>query len=285
MKIDVALASCLALPEPDPDQALLMEALACAGVAARVLGWDDPAAPWDAAPLVVVRSTWNYHHRLEAFLGWVDRVERLGGRLENPAAVLRWNTHKSYLRDLAARGLPTVPTAWIARGPAPDLAALLDERGWRDVVLKPQVSAGSFATHRLHRDRLDPARALFEELCRERDMMLQPYQRSVDDHGERALIWIDGELTHAVRKSPRFAGGHESVSPAVPIAADERELALRTLASGLPPLLYARADLARSADGTPQLMELELVEPSLFLRQHPPAAARLAAAIRRRLRP
>ncbi|MBU6379453.1 MAG: hypothetical protein KJS95_13110, partial [Gammaproteobacteria bacterium] len=117
------------------------------------------------------------------------------------------------------------------------------------------------------------------------DLLVQPYLDSVDDYGERALVWIDGEFTHAVRKTPRFAGGVESVSAALPITAAERavgEAALAALAGG--DLLYARVDVAPGADGSPVVMELELVEPSLFLLQHPPALQRLVDSILRRLR-
>jgi hypothetical protein len=109
--------------------------------------------------------------------------------------------------------------------------------------------------------------------------MVQPYVRSVDGHGERCLVFLDGELSHAIRKNPRFADGHESVSGPVPVDADERAAAESILKLVNAPLLYARVDLARDEQGTPRLMELEVIEPSLFLMQHPPAIERFADAI------
>jgi hypothetical protein len=124
---------------------------------------------------------------------------------------------------------------------------------------------------------------LFSKLCAERDLLIQPYLPSVEGHGERALVWIDGEFTHAVRKSPRFADGAESVSEALPISSAERALGHAALRDVADQLLYARVDVALGFDGTPVLMELELIEPSLFLLQNPRALQRLVEGIRRRL--
>jgi hypothetical protein len=115
-------------------------------------------------------------------------------------------------------------------------------------------------------------------------MLVQRYEPAVEGYGERSLIWIDGALTHAVRKNARFAADQENVSnTSVPIADDERALAERVLAAAPQPLLYARIDIVRDPEGQPRLMELELIEPSLFFAQHPPAVARMAAAIARRV--
>jgi glutathione synthase/RimK-type ligase-like ATP-grasp enzyme len=280
MRVD--LATCQVLPEPDPDQELLRDALARAGVEARLHAWDAPAAPDPPADLCVVRSTWNYHLRRDEFLAWAEQTAARTPVL-NPLPVLRWSTDKSYLGDLAARGVPVVPTLFLDRGAPADLAALMGEWGWRDVIIKPRVSAGSFATMRCTGPEVGEGARFLASQLRERDMMVQPYLPAVEGYGERALVWIDGELTHAVRKSPRFAGQDESVSAAVPIATDERAVAERALAGVGPGLLYGRVDLVRDASGAPLVMELELVEPSLFLRQHPPALHRLASAIRARV--
>ena len=160
-------------------------------------------------------------------------------------------------------------------------------------MIKPAVSAGSFRTLRVRRAELERGQAHLDLVLADQDALVQPYLPSVEDYGERALVWIDGALTHAVRKSARFSGDPQRVSDAVAIAPDEAALAERILArlpdvANLPdpaPLLYARIDLARDAGGRPCLMELELIEPSLFLTRSPQALARLAAGIRTRLRP
>lgn len=277
----VGIATCHRLPEPDVDQDRLLAALAKAGITATMAAWDDPAVDWRRFELVVIRSTWNYIQYLEAFLAWVDRAGA-ATRLYNPAPVVRWNCHKSYLLDLEREGTLVVPTAWLDRGASTSLAAIMDERGWDQVVVKPQVGAGSFKTERFDRSQLANGEAFLAALVQQREVMVQPYLRSVEGYGERSLIWIDGELTHAIRKSPRLGDAPEQVSEAMPIADDERRLAEALMAGRGRELLYGRVDLARDDDGVCRVMELELVEPSLFLRQGPAALDRLVQSIRRR---
>lgn len=267
----IAIATCLNLPEPDVDEELLLAALRERGVDVRMLPWDGPDAP---APdeTVIVRSTWNYYRDVAAFLAWVERTAATN-RLRNPASILRWNVDKTYLRKLAEDGVPIVPTEWETH----DVARAMDAHGWKEVVLKPVVSAGSFTTKRFTRGEAQAAQAFADGAGRA--MMMQRWMPAVDTSGERSIVWIDGAVSHAIRKSPRFHGGHESVT-SVAIADDERALAEKILAPYAAELLYARVDVIRDGDDL-RLMELELVEPSLFLKQHPPALARLADAISR----
>lgn len=280
--MDAAIATSKTLPEPDDDEPIYLEALRAAGVDARVLAWDDDAAPFSEAKLVVIRSTWGYIHRLDEYLAWVDRV---GARLLNPPALVRWNAHKRYLLELEAAGVPTTPTALAPRGSTLDLVALMAARGWEEVVVKPAVSAGSFETRRLARPSAEEL-VWLAALLAARDVLVQPFVRSVEGYGERSLITVEGEVTHAIRKSPRWRDDQENVSAeAIPIADDERALALRALEAARPhgEPMYGRVDMARDEHGTPRVMELELIEPSMFFPQHPPAARRWAEAIARRL--
>lgn len=256
----IALATCLDIPEPDVDEPLMLDAFAKAGAEAKLLAWDDPNARFADYDLVILRSTWNYFEHLDAFLAWAGRT----ARLRNAPNVVRWNAVKTYLRELEARGIDIVPTQLVAKGEKAQLADV----PWRDVVVKPLVSAGSFCTERFAHD--DPRGQTFlDDLSRERDVMIQKWMPAVNDYGERSLVWIDGEITHAIRKSPRFAGGAESVSGEVPITAEERAFAERVIAAAqAKELLYGRVDVIRD-DETLRLMELELVEPSLFFKQCP----------------
>jgi len=285
------IATCRPLPEPDPDENLLLAALAARGVAARMVAWDDTNESWETGA-TLIRSTWDYVHHLDQFLRWIDRAAR--GLLWNPAAVLRDNVHKSYLLRLAAAGVAVTPTVLATRGSQQSLPDLVAAARWHDVVVKPAVGAGSFATHRLQDVSSAESRRLFDELLAQYEMLIQPYLESVEGHGERALVWIDGAFTHAVRKTPRFAADVEVVSEALPIAADERVVAEQALAAALAgagggagvdthDLLYARVDVARDARGRVVVMELELVEPSLFLLQSPLALERFVTAIAARL--
>jgi glutathione synthase/RimK-type ligase-like ATP-grasp enzyme len=280
--MDLNIATCRPLPEPDVDEDLLLAALRAAGVNARMAAWRDVLSWSDPTP-TVIRSTWDYIHYPDEFMRWVRRVGSHAPLWNSPQAVLG-NLHKRYLLELAARGVPVTPTVVLERGAVIDLPALGTSRGWHDIVLKPAVGAGSHETHRGDPQTTEMGR-LAARLLQQGDVLVQPYLPAVEGHGERALVWIDGEFTHAVRKSPRFAGGSESVSEALPIAAAERavgEAALHAMRTA--DLLYARVDVAPGVDGEPVVMELELVEPSLFLLQYPPALERLVAGIVRRLR-
>jgi len=280
--VKLRIATCKPLPEPDGDEELLLAALRARGIDARMAAWNDAREDWDARVPTVIRSTWDYIHELPRFLAWAERAER-AAPLWNPLALVRANVHKRYLLELDARGVATVPTELVQRARACSLAALARERGWRRLMLKPAVGASSFGARRFEAHEHGEAQAHLDTLLARGDALVQPYLESVEGHGERALVWIDGELTHAVRKSPRFAGGVENVSESVAIERDERALAEEALASAPAGLLYARIDVARGADGRPCVMELELVEPSLFLRQDARACERLVAALARRL--
>lgn len=276
----VALATCLVKPEPDPDEEPLVAAIRAHGVDVRVAAWDDAATDWAGFDWVVLRSTWNYTERPAAFLSWLGELES-HTRVLNPVAIVRENIDKRYLLALAARGVATVPTLVFERGGDHELERELDAHGMADIVIKPVIGAASFCTRRFVDGRSDAARAFFASQLKERAMLVQPYERGVEETGERALVFIDGELTHAVRKTPRFDGEDERVSEALPIADDERSLAHAALAPYRERILYGRVDVVRDAAGRPQVMELELIEPSLFLRQEPAALRRLAAGIAR----
>jgi glutathione synthase/RimK-type ligase-like ATP-grasp enzyme len=280
--LDVALATCIALPEPDPDMEPLLGALRSAGVKVKAMGWDDPYADFAQAPLTIVRSTWNYSEQHAKFLRWVDDVA-LRSDVWNTPATIRWNTHKSYLLDLEAKGVPVVPTHLLERGDKTPLAEVLRARGWSEVVVKPAVSGGSRMTKRVRPGDDQAGEAHLRALATREDVLVQPYQASVEGHGERAIITVDGHPTHAVRKTPRFVGDPEQVSEAMPIEADEEALARQALAAAPGPLLYGRVDMARGEDGKPRVMELELVEPSLFFRQSPDALARYVEVVKRLL--
>lgn len=276
--IALRIATCTTLPEVDVDAAPLATALATAGIEAALVAWDDPRADWDAPIPTILRSTWNYALDITGFLAWIDRVAR-AAPLWNPPDIVRGNVHKRYLLELAARGVPVVPTTLVERGGRGDLA----HAGAR-VVIKPEVGAGSLNTRvfSLPAERAE-AEAHLATITAHGAALVQPYLASVDDYGERSLVWIDGELSHAIRKAPRFAGDSEAVTGPFPIADDERAVAEAALAPVAARILYGRVDLARDDRGRPVIMELELVEPSLFFATQPGAADRYVAGLARRL--
>lgn len=277
----VLLATCRELPEPDPDDRLLLSALANRGIEARYAAWDDPAERWEA-DLIVIRSTWNYYLHPTQFLEWAEFAGR-AAKLRNSLDVIFWNHDKRYLLELERCGVPIVPTLRFERGQAISLDDLMRETGWQDVVIKPAISAASYRTRRFN-SRSKEGGAHLAQLLETGDVLVQEYMPGVEKHGERALVWIDGVFTHAVRKSPRLAGGAEDVSPAVPISPGELNVGQAAVAGFEPgKLLYARVDVVPDATGQPRVMELELIEPSLFLMQCPAGLERFAGAIKARL--
>jgi hypothetical protein len=277
--VKLRIATCATLPEPDLDEEPLANALAAAGIDAALVGWDDPRVDWDAPIPTVLRSTWNYPLAVDDFLAWLARVSAVA-QLWNPVEVVRENVFKRYLVALAARGIPTVATTVVPRGDARDVHLDIDAHR---IVIKPEVGAGSIGTRVFRRG--DPeAHAHLATITARGAALVQPYFESVENEGERSMIWIDGEFTHAIRKTPRFSGDVERVDGPVPIADDERAVAQAALDPYIGRVLYARVDLARDGAGTPTVMELELVEPSLFFAQYPPALERFIDALVRELR-
>ena len=277
----ISLVTGATMAKPDPETHSLVDALGRIGIAALVMPWDQQT-DWAAFPLVVVRTPWDYFKRLPEFLAWADRTSRLT-RFVNPYAVIEWNSHKDYLRELAGQGVPTVPTLWLGRG-CDDAARRLEETGWSEVVVKPAVSIGAIGALRAIAADAACQRHL-TALVAAGDVMVQPYVSSVASDGEVSLVYFDGRFSHAIRKVPKagdfrvqdmYGGTNHAHTP----SADELDLAAVALAATPEPTTYARVDLVRLPDGRPAVMELELIEPELFLGATPDAAPRFAEVLR-----
>ncbi|MFJ9863787.1 RimK family alpha-L-glutamate ligase [Streptomyces sp. NPDC101165] len=271
-------------PSKDSDLPVLVRALTDAGAEAEARHWDDPDADWGAYDLVVIRSTWDYSWRAEEFGAWVERVGAVT-RLANPPAVVRWNSDKCYLGELAAAGVPTVPTRYIAPGEPADLPAD------HEYVIKPTSGAGArFAARYTPAEHETAVRQLARMHAEGFTAMVQPYVRDIDVSGERALQFFGGGLLHASRKGAVLSSGtpydadkvaHPDLESWQPTDAElaVAEKALTSVPGGAPGLLYARVDLVDGEDGQPCVMELELVEPNLFLFLHPVSLPRVTEAI------
>ena len=285
--MSVLLATCADLPAGDEDAEVLLAALDAAGLHARWATWDDPAVDWTSG-LTVLRSTWDYTHDRDRFLAWVRSLPRVA----NAAPVVEWSTDKTYLADLAAAGVPAVDTALLR--PGEPLLPLEHE-----VILKPAVGAGSRGVGRFTPERFGEAQEHAERLhAAGRTVLVQPYLHDVDVSGEAALVYFDGRFSHAITKGAMIpaATAHpvdgeslfieENIAPRAVTAAeraagDAAVAYVRERFGGDP--LYTRVDLLPGGEG-PVLVELELVEPSLFLQYDGDgqAADRFAAAIRDR---
>ena len=285
--MNVALATCEALSDGFEDDRPLAEALG-----AEFFVWDSPEVDWDRFDRVIVRSTWDYTYKRDAFLDWADA---LGERLQNPPEVLRWNSDKRYVADLAAAGLPVVPTQFV--GPGDSLPELAGE-----VVVRPTISAGARDTGRFSPSVHADALALVARVRDEgRTAMVQPYLPAVETHGETAIVFLRDELSHVLRKGTVLGPDEEAPireegirtaavmwDPDLVVAGEadeaERELGRQVVAHlaerfGAAPL-YARVDMLPGPDGGPVVLELEVVEPCLYLATAPGAVDRLVAAIR-----
>jgi glutathione synthase/RimK-type ligase-like ATP-grasp enzyme len=285
----IALATSAGFPQLEPDSRMLLPSLARRNINFRPVVWTDRSVDWSAFDAVIVRSTWDYFNRLDEWYEWLDRVESTGVPFLNPVDVVRWNSHKSYLAELAARGVPVVDTLDAPRGAEVDLAEALDARGWTDAIFKPAVAGAALGLVRVRGgDEARAAQAEFEQQLAEGDVLVQPFLPSIVDYGELSLVYFGGEYSHAVLKrakageirvQPEHGGLPELVEP--PAAAIEA--AESVLAAVGTELLYARVDLVRGLDGTLRLIELEAIEPRLFIEQDPCAAARFGDALVARL--
>jgi glutathione synthase/RimK-type ligase-like ATP-grasp enzyme len=279
----VAFVTWRGLPGLSTDDRLAAAAIAERGGSVEPAVWDDPAVDWSRYDAVVVRSTWDYHHRPAEFLDWIGRVESAGAVVWNPASLLRWNLDKRYLAELSERGAPVVPTRTVPKGSGTSLAAELHAAGWDRAVVKPAVSASAHETWRTSRAGAEADAHRFAALVRAGDVLVQPYLSAVEQ-GEWSLCFFGGAYSHAVLKRPRpgdFRVQPELGGEVLPARPHPRVVAeaLAIVALLPAPWLYARVD-ACEVEGVPVLMELELIEPTLFFHADPAAAARFAEALR-----
>jgi glutathione synthase/RimK-type ligase-like ATP-grasp enzyme len=293
--VRIAIASFTGIPPQFTDDLRIVEALASRGIETGRVPWDDPETDWDAYDAVVIRSTWDYAKRRDEFVRWCDSI---GRRLHNSPALVRWNSDKRYLADLASAGIAVVETEFVGPGdPVPELTG--------EVVVKPNVSAGGRDSGRFGPAAHELALELVERIrASGRTAMVQPYHETVDSIGETAVLCIDGEPAHTLRKhavlrpdevapvrDDAIGAAEVMYDPGLVVpgeaADDELELAREIVAEVgrrfdyLP--LYARVDTIRAAAGEPLLLELEAIEPNFYLDQVPSTAPVVADAIIRRL--
>ncbi|AWI80354.1 hypothetical protein CEW87_13895 [Parazoarcus communis] len=270
------------------EDGLVAQALAARGLTVGRVSWSDPAFCWRDTRAALFRSTWDYFHRFAEFSPWLDAAATQT-RLLNPAELVRWNLDKRYLRDLSRAGVSVVPTRYADVGEQHTLAAIMDAEGWDEVVFKPVVSGAARLTYRVGRDTLEAHEAVFARCLAAEAMMVQRFEPAVLGEGELSLIVIEGRTTHAIRKTAaagdfRVQDDHGGTVHAHQPRAEERAFAEAAIAACPSLPLYARVDFVRAGDGGFRLMELELVEPELFFRFHPPAADALADALAQRLK-
>lgn len=262
---------------------LVRAALSRVGLTSVRVDWADPEVEWSRFRCAVFRTTWDYFDRMPEFLVWMDRAERQT-RLCNDPSTIRWNLDKHYLADLEKRGVPVVPSRYIERGSGETLAGVLAATGWDEAVVKPCVSGAARHTYRVNHANADSVQATVGPLLTGESFVLQPFLRDVVRTGEDTLMVLDGRFTHAVRKVAkagdfRVQDDHGGMVHDYTPTADQIALAERAAAMCHPAPNYGRVDMVRDDEGRLVVMELELIEPELWLRNHPPAATALAEAI------
>lgn len=268
---------------------LSFPALAKLGWEGSLVAWDQPNVDWSQFAAVVIRSTWDYQRRAKEFLGALEAIERSGTVLLNSLAVVRWNIDKRYLRDLEQRGVKVVPTEWLPRlDAAADLLPIFDRLQTGELVVKPTVGANADDTFRLRPDQEQDWLEV-ERIFRDKPLMVQPFLRSIVEEGEYSLFYFDGDFSHAVLKRPATGdfrvqeehGGAIATTEPTPELLEAGQRALDALPEQV---LYGRVDLVRVPDGEWGVIEIELIEPSLYFPYDPGSIDRFAIALDRCLR-
>ena len=290
MPANIALVTCVKLPNLTEDSQALAQMLAQTNVEVSAVVWNDPQIDWTRFSGAIVRSTWDYHQHATSFESWLTQVSHHTA-LWNPAPLMRWNMRKTYLRDLAEHDISIVPTVWLAQDSTVDLATELRTQGWEDAVLKPVISASAYQTRRISSATMEQDQAFLDEMLPQRDYMLQYFIPEIQTSGEWSFIFFnDGEqirFSHALRKLPQvgdyrvqeeYGGQTTYAQPSAHLMSQARHV----LAAIPHDWLYVRVD-AVELDGVLTLMELELIEPKLYLSEHPPAYQYFATSICKRL--
>jgi glutathione synthase/RimK-type ligase-like ATP-grasp enzyme len=274
----VALITGAEMAKPDPESHLLIHELGLLGITSELISW-RASLDWSLFDLVIIRTPWDYFLHLEEFLSWVEDVEKVT-KVLNSSRILRWNSHKKYLKELSSFGVPTVPTVWVTKNQ--QCADLIDSIEWPIVVVKPAVSIGAIGALKGHSQN-NLVKQHLEEEVKKGDVMIQPFLESVADFGELSLVYFNGVYSHSILKKPQqgdyrvqdaYGGTNAVYEPEI----EAQKIGDQVL-SYLPDFsLYARVDLVKYQNQW-LLMELEAIEPELFLPIAPHASVFFAKAI------
>jgi hypothetical protein len=283
MQKKIAFVTSSVKPDFAGNDVAVVDILRSAGAEVQPLPWDVATAEWNSFDLVVIRSCWNYHHHPEKFIQWIDQMEKQKVKMFNPLKIARWNLHKGYLKDLELKGISLPETIWLNKGSEAHLSSIMNERNWKKAVVKPAISATAFNTFLISREEANQQQQKFEQLLAHADMLFQKFMIEVQEQGEWSLIFFDKKFSHAVIKQPAekdfrvqndFGGSVTHTNPPA-FALKQAEKILNLIEE---PLLYARVDGIISENKF-VLMELELIEPTLFLEKENGSAKTFAQAM------
>lgn len=272
---------------------ILAEALTTHGIESTRVSWSKPGVDWSAYDAVVVRTTWDYFERFEEFRPVLEAIDA-ATRLLNPKAMLDWNMDKHYLADLGKAGVRVVPTAFLEIGEsAAMLDTLLGFRGWDRAVIKPAVSGAARHTYAIKKGEIDPEVVeTVNGLLQSEAFLVQPFQASIVEQGEKTIVMMGGQATHGILKRAksgdfRVQDDHGGTVHDLEPSEDDLVFARNAMQAAEEILglqaLYGRVDFVTDAAGLPALMELELVEPELWIRNEPSCAEPFAARLKQLL--
>ena len=290
---DITLLTCRAYYKPDNvtpyiqnillEQELLKSAFEAQGLKVDITYWDNPTYEWQETKSVLFRTIWDYFERFDEFWEWLEQV-KTKTRLINSYELIKWNIDKHYLKDISSWGIETVPTYFADKGCNMKLHEIAKRNQWKDLVIKPAISASAFKTHKILANEIQANEKLFNSLVQERNMLVQPYFETITQLGEASLMVFDGKFTHAILKKAQpgdfrvqddFGG---TVHNYIPTKA-EINFAEKVFETCKTKPVYGRVDIVWDNDKNFYLSELEIIEPELWIRNYPKCAERIAEAV------
>ena len=290
---DITLLTCRAYYKPDNvtpyiqnillEQELLKSAFEAQGLKVDITYWDNPTYEWQETKSVLFRTIWDYFERFNEFCEWLEQV-KTKTRLINSYELIKWNIDKHYLKDLSSWGIETVPTYFADKGCNMKLHEIAKRNQWKDLVIKPAISASAFKTYKILANEIQVNEKLFNSLVQERNMLVQPYFETITQLGEASLMVFDGKFTHAILKKAQpgdfrvqddFGG---TVHNYIPTKA-EINFAEKVFETCKTKPVYGRVDIVWDNDKNFYLSELEIIEPELWIRNYPKCAERIAEAV------
>lgn len=290
---DITLLTCRAYYKPDNvtpyiqnillEQELLKSAFEAQGLKVDITYWDNPTYEWQETKSVLFRTIWDYFERFNEFWEWLEQV-KTKTRLINSYELIKWNIDKHYLKDISSWGIETVPTYFADKGCNMKLHEIAKRNQWKDLVIKPAISASAFKTYKILANEIQANEKLFNSLVQERNMLVQPYFETITQLGEASLMVFDGKFTHAILKKAQpgdfrvqddFGG---TVHNYIPTKA-EINFAEKVFETCKTKPVYGRVDIVWDNDKNFYLSELEIIEPELWIRNYPKCAERIAIAV------
>lgn len=282
----IALVTCEKYPRLIKDEENIINLFPGHGIHAEPVIWDDSSADWKAFDLIVIRNTWDYFNKFEEFQVWLNLLESLNAPVMNPIHIIKENMHKLYMKTLEEQGILIVPTHFVDKGARLNIESLINEKGWDKFIIKPAVSGGAKDTYLYSREETHTAQEVFESLISKKDMLIQKYMRNIES-GEWSMMFFNNVYSHSIFKAPapkdfrvqQEHGGSVKVEEAPAYIIEQAKALIRKQGENL---LYARVDGVEE-DGKFYLMELELIEPQLFLENNIKAQKMFVEAVAERI--